>query len=655
MAENLAASGVTDITQVGKKSVTNPGSVSYTEAGDVYSPETTSTQFINKATGQQIINDFAERGGTDNIFSGTYTGKGNTAYRVMFDDKGNPYFYTTGGSSNDLVNLLGDDPILNAVAQIGASYFGGPWGSAALNTAMGKDVKDIAKSYVLSQLGQEAFKGLTTTGAEQNLFGETGANFAKDIKDVFGKTGSDILGKTAGSYIATGGNVDIGNLLVNQGVGAATNAVLGEIPGFDDLNATEKKFVTNIVTSTLNDGKLSTNEAVSAAIAYGRQAAQTSGKGVTKVADAGEDLFKLPGGVQLASADSGTMSDAGNGFDIGTITRAPIFAESKGSDQVEVPFGSRLMSATEETESIDPNTGRTVFTKPEGAYYDAVSNAWFVREDLDKVLNTGTVGADLALFRQSQGDLDKIASQTKSTSDDYMADFLKSIGINSVDDLVSKNLSNQDILDLINAPKDDDGIPELDIKGKRIDGTVGELDTTKKDDDVKKDDEIDELVIKDDKEKGCLPGFHDDGTGLCVADDDTKKNNECPEGYVRDLETGQCVLPTKTPPIKCGEGFKLSADGKSCVPIVKTTGPIKCTEGFELSADGKSCVPIKKKTTEETYPAKGQATPSQDPYANIKLMEELFGGDIAYKLRSLGATQNLASADIDALERLLRG
>ena len=47
--------------------------------------------------------------------------------------------------------------------------------------------------------------------------------------------------------------------------------------------------------------------------------------------------------------------------------------------------------------------------------------------------------------------------------------------------------------------------------------------------------------------------------------------------------------------------------------------------------------------------------PSQNPYANIKLMEELFGGDTAYKLRALGAPKNLASADLDALARLLRG
>jgi hypothetical protein len=63
------------------------------------------------------------------------------------------------------------------------------------------------------------------------------------------------------------------------------------------------------------------------------------------------------------------------------------------------------------------------------------------------------------------------------------------------------------------------------------------------------------------------------------------------------------------------------------------------------------------KTTEQTLANLGlnAPMPSQDPYANIKLMEELFGGDTAYKLRSLGAPKNLASADIDALARLLRG
>jgi len=63
------------------------------------------------------------------------------------------------------------------------------------------------------------------------------------------------------------------------------------------------------------------------------------------------------------------------------------------------------------------------------------------------------------------------------------------------------------------------------------------------------------------------------------------------------------------------------------------------------------------KTTEQSLTDLGlnAPMPSQDPYANIKLMEELFGGDTAYKLRALGAPKNLASADIDALARMLRG
>ena len=63
------------------------------------------------------------------------------------------------------------------------------------------------------------------------------------------------------------------------------------------------------------------------------------------------------------------------------------------------------------------------------------------------------------------------------------------------------------------------------------------------------------------------------------------------------------------------------------------------------------------KTTEQSLSNLGlnAPMPSQDPYANIKLMEELFGGDTAYKLRALGAPKNLASADIDALARMLRG
>jgi hypothetical protein len=79
--------------------------------------------------------------------------------------------------------------------------------------------------------------------------------------------------------------------------------------------------------------------------------------------------------------------------------------------------------------------------------------------------------------------------------------------------------------------------------------------------------------------------------------------------------------------------------------------------GTKTVVPTKTTTPPTKKTTEDLMTSLGlnAPMPSQDPYANIKLMEELFGGDTAYKLRSLGAPKNLASADIDALARMLRG
>ena len=86
----------------------------------------------------------------------------------------------------------------------------------------------------------------------------------------------------------------------------------------------------------------------------------------------------------------------------------------------------------------------------------------------------------------------------------------------------------------------------------------------------------------------------------------------------------------------------------------KTVTPTKTT--VPATVTPKTTVPGTK-TTEQSLSNLGlnEPMPSQDPYANIKLMEELFGGDTAYKLRALGAPKNLASADIDALARMLRG
>lgn len=46
----------------------------------------------------------------------------------------------------------------------------------------------------------------------------------------------------------------------------------------------------------------------------------------------------------------------------------------------------------------------------------------------------------------------------------------------------------------------------------------------------------------------CGPGFHDDGTGFCVPDEDEPETDECPVGQVRNLATGLCETPPPPPP-----------------------------------------------------------------------------------------------------------
>lgn len=194
MADDLAKSGITDISQVGRG-----------ENG-----------IINKATGEQLQSGYGERTG-GNLWSGSYEGKGNTGFGVQFDAKGNPIFYTQGASSNDLVNLLGDNKLLNAAAQIGAAYFGGPAGSAALNAAMGKDIGDIAKSALLSYAGGQA------AGAVSGMEG---------ITDVLGKTGADIASKAAGSFVSNEGKFDLEKFLLSQGLNYGKNALTSSLDGF---------------------------------------------------------------------------------------------------------------------------------------------------------------------------------------------------------------------------------------------------------------------------------------------------------------------------------------------------------------------------------------------------------------------------------------
>ena len=229
------------------------GSVGY------LAPVGTKEVFGNKVTGQAIDSHYAKA--NDDIFSGTFAGEGSTGYGVKFKADGSPVFYTQFmGSSNDLAQLL-EDPLIGAIVQAAASYFGGPLGTAALNLAAGRDVDDVAKaaltSYVAGQVGN------FVSGSES-------------IVDALGKTGANIAGNVAGSVASGGGKEGALQALLTGGVNVALPEVTNLIPGYNELSSTQKSFVNNIVSNTLRDGDLSASDVINAAVASGKEAVRTA-------------------------------------------------------------------------------------------------------------------------------------------------------------------------------------------------------------------------------------------------------------------------------------------------------------------------------------------------------------------------------------------
>ena len=211
---------------------------------------------INKDTGERILSNYNERT-QGNAFGGTYAGKGNTAYRVQFDAKGNPVFYTTEASSNTLLNILQSNPVLNMAANAAAAYFGGPLGTMALQAAEGKDAGDILKAGALSWAGGQA--GAYLSGSES-------------LVDVLGQTGANIAANAAKSFITSEGRIDPVAALLAGGMDAGVGAIIGNIPGFDGLDKGTQTLVTKAISNTLRTGKLDPASLAQAAFKAGTSA-----------------------------------------------------------------------------------------------------------------------------------------------------------------------------------------------------------------------------------------------------------------------------------------------------------------------------------------------------------------------------------------------
>jgi ribosomal protein L12E/L44/L45/RPP1/RPP2 len=593
-------------------------------------PTGTTQAYGNKVTGQEIGNSYGERQ-NENAWGGTYTGEGNTAYRVYIDAQGNPQFYTTAASSNDLANLMQD---FGPIGQIGLAIATGGLSipqqiaaNFALQVLSGKDIGDAMKgaaaSYAMSKLpGMDVMKesskflnGLDDTGILSSTFKNAAMSGAKAL----------ITGKDFGEALRTGA--------LTGGVNGALNAMLDTSDFKEltkDLSASQTKMVVNAVTGAIS-GKPLDQIVINTAMSAARDAAAAERaknesdvidpyfkKNTTKVADA-EDSITLPSGIQLAGVNTGTMSDAGNGAFKLENTGTPLFAESKGADKLQLPYGTRLMSQSEETSDVDSETGKTVYKKPENAYYDASINAWLVKEDPNQFFTSESVANDMALFNSSQGDLKDAASTTASTSDDYLADFLKSMGITSTDDLYARELTAQDILDMANQ------------KSNTTDSTLSGNKTA----------DEGTLTVTGKKET--------DGVNLDTGLDVNK---------VTDM--GTTTVTAKRPVTQeldlSVEPIKLDVADLTLADIVADT--TKVDDKTKVTTPDKVVIPNKVATpTPETpFVPTGQVPPpSQDPYAKVKFMEDIFGPELSNQFLTDVSMQTPKSNDLEALLRALRG
>ena len=131
----------------------------------------------------------------------------------------------------------------------------------------------------------------------------------------------------------------------------------------------------------------------------------------------------------------------------------------------------------------------------------------------------------------------------------------------------------------------------------------------------------------------------DDGTAI-VFDPTTQQTSYLTEDQVNALVKGGSLNTADSGYVAATGGTGTTPGGsstKTVTPATKTTTPTT--------------------TTQQPGGSQQAQLPSEDPYADIKYMEELFGRDMAYKLKKLGMDnkQQTASSNIDALAKLLRG
>jgi len=662
MAKIMAGIGITDINQFGlidkpvQVEVREDGKGGYVDArtGKPVDPSTVTAQVIggegsdttvfvgqgttqvygNKATGQEVPNTYSERQ-VDNAFGGTYSGKGNTAYRVQFDKAGNPIFYTTGASSSDIADW---GPIL-ALASVIPSPLQ-PFAIAA-NAAVSINNGDILGG-IASLAGLAGFSDVAA-----------GARIAKAVesKDPFAIVTSVMnspFGPNIGNTMLTdtislkdaSSAVNIVNSL-DKGDYASALSAASSLTGSSDAKvaAAALRFIKAAETNNFA-GMYTAATGFDSAVQAANKVTDkdVASQIATSLADANS---AATAGTQLAALGTNTASDAGNGLTLsgagGDTLTFPDLTSSSTILSDAALFNSGLGTLdTEDGDDLDLTGGSTITTGG-GSGVDT-GGTGTVDTGGGSTTTTGT-GDDLTTVTGT-GD-DSTTTTTTGTGDDLTT----TTGTGDDDDLNLTTICGPGMFFNAATGACEENKDTVVVKGTKetcpvgttLNPVTGECDADWNEtgvdcapgfhDDgsgfcIPDDDKeaiicppgkvlneegtacVDETVIIGKKETcpigttlnpetgecdpvvatPCAPGFHDDGTGMCVADEDKTVVTECPTGMVRDLTTGECVWPKE----ECAPGFHDDGTGL-CVADDDT---LTCPEGYEPNEEGTACVEV---------------------------------------------------------------
>jgi len=136
-------------------------------------------------------------------------------------------FDSNSGLKADFANIMAN-PVFGTALNIGASYFGGPLGTAALGLAQGKSPEDIAKGAALSYAGGQVASGVGGATGSQ-VAGQLAGGTASGLL-----SGQDLSTALTNSAINTGANAAAGGLMNAVKAPAADPYAVGGVYGPDN-------------------------------------------------------------------------------------------------------------------------------------------------------------------------------------------------------------------------------------------------------------------------------------------------------------------------------------------------------------------------------------------------------------------------------------